>query len=360
MEMSSKEGHTSQYILSPDNTQRHQCYLIGMIHVPINTLVASPKEWRKVIGLPEPKTADWQLIYELDEYIKKYNKSWLSDYLTQDYGIEILSEASERCASLSYFPYLQDRVLSEADMLSRNGFECALLENTAAPYFVRTKIPIVIPAVMLKIIQSVIKEFPNFDIGLQLLAFSDNLALQIAIPNKVKFIRCESLLFEGTRPEGHTPNVGNLASIYLMRDILKSKGNYSHSPPLVFVDLMKKHTIFQPGLNNIDKWLENILFQKLEGIIVTGTKTGDPVDEEELKKARNYIDKNSKIILNIFDKHWKPPIIVGSGISYSNIPRFKKISDGIIVGSFLKKGNFWEAPLDEENLRRFIDVWQNA
>lgn len=93
-------------------------------------------------------------------------------------------------------------------MFSQNGFECALLENTTAPCFARTKIPIVIPAVMLRITQSVIKECPNFDIVLQLLAFSDNIALRIAFPNKEKFISCEILLFEGTRPEGHTPNWG--------------------------------------------------------------------------------------------------------------------------------------------------------
>jgi predicted TIM-barrel enzyme len=126
--------------------------------------------------------------------------------------------------------------------------------------------------------------------------------------------------------------------------------------PALWCDFQKKHTLFEGDLNDLSVWLDNSLFQKLEGIVITGSETGSAVNEEDLRLARKSILKTQEKINQLAGDtiNTAIPLVTGSG---SNIEMYSKYVDYIIVGTALKKNNYWENDVDEslviELLKRF-------
>jgi len=335
----------------------HLCDFIGMLHVPVNTIWSSPPSWREVLELPAANEADWLGLDALEKDFGDYfhnNPFTVGQYLTIS---ELVAETEERARRFSFFPFLLDRVLVEAEIYFRHGTDALMLENVAAPYFVRENQPVAIIAVMSLLAKRLREKYPGERLGIQILAFSDDLALGLAFRHGFKFIRSESALFTGLRPEGPTSNHGNLAGLYAMRNRWLASQAKPQKAPRIYVDLQKKHTIFDNALESLDTWLDNILFQKLEGVVITGDITGCPVAEQDLVQTRKAIQRITDNTQKLFGTSYAPPLIIGSGVSVDNIDICKKYADSVIVGSSLKRGGYWECELDEERLKNFTELW---
>ena len=176
--------------------------LIAMLHIPVDSILASPRKWRRQCGLPQPTKKDWDFIGKLER-----NSADLDQSIPNSRFIQVIET---QCRSLSFYNYLEERMLSELRCYVDNGVQSVMLENIAAPYFSRDSIPVVISGVMGCLAETLRRESPELHIGIQILAFGDNQAMQIAVRKGLNFIRTESALFKGTRPEGSTPNNGNL------------------------------------------------------------------------------------------------------------------------------------------------------
>lgn len=333
---------------SNHETDRRCTEMIGMLHVPINTALAAPQPWRDALGVPSVSAADRHLVQEIDDARESPGPTCPSACV----------EAHVRKArSLDIYGFLEDRMLSEAKFLTRAGCSTLMLENVAAPYFTRDEQPLIIYLVMRALAEQLRAEHAKLVVGVQILAYSDDLAMDIACRSGLDFIRCESALFEGVRPEGRTPNHGNLAKLYMMRNSLMTELGKDGPVPQVYVDIQKKHTVFMPALASLNVWLDNILFQKLEGIVITGKATGQPVDEDDLRRSREAVEKARAESLAAVGVAWSPQLLVGSGASIDNIAICKRYADAVIVGSSLKKNGYWENPLDEERVKRFMEAW---
>ena len=340
--------------------ERRHCDFIGMLHVPVNSILASPPSWREALALPAANEVDW---IEFDALEKDFCNFFHNNPFTAWQLLsnsELATEMEKRAARFSFFPFLIDRVLTEAEVCFRHGADALMLENIAAPYFVRENQPVAIVAVMSLLAKRLRETYHRKRFGIQILAFSDDLALGIALRHGFEFVRSESALFAGLRPEGHTQNYGNLAKLYMTRSRMMADLEVDGEVPLVFVDLQKKHTIFDNGLKSLDAWLDNILFQKLEGVIITGHSTGCPVAEQDLIQTRKAIQKIADKTQKLFGTSYAPPLIIGSGVSINNIDICKKYADYVIVGSSLKRGGYWECELDEERLKKFAELWHTA
>jgi predicted TIM-barrel enzyme len=332
---------------APDS-EKMGAALIGMLHVPINTVLAAPSRWRLSLGLPAATRDDWEIISKLPDPPTNNQRE----------DGTCVAGALEAVMALSFWSALCDRFLHEARCYERNGVNEVIIENIAAPYFVRTEQPPAIYWCMRALATLLKRSCPGFKIGIQVLACADHWAMEIACRTGLDFIRCESALFEGLRPEGRTPNEGNLAKLYLMRNVLMAQLGLDGPGPQVYLDLRKKHTVFMPGLDSLKPWLENILFQKVEGVIISGIATGAPVAEEDLRQARDALETVKRQTAATVGKAWAPPLIVGSGVTPDNIGMCKRYADAVIVGSALKEGGYWECALDEGRLRRMIEGWR--
>jgi hypothetical protein len=74
-----------------------------------------------------------------------------------------------------------------------------------------------------------------------------------------------------------------------------------------------------------------------DGVIITGRLTGKPVNIEDLKRAKEYV--------NI-------PVIAGSGVNPENVKEILKYADGVVVGTYFKK----EGRIDVEKVKELANL----
>ena len=338
--------------------EKRPAQIIGMLHVPSNSMLTAQPAWMETLNLPKLNSNDFKIIINLQkdfhEIIKHVEipsfKDEFSGGIALSGNIDSLEDDLSR---LSFINYLRDRVLNEIKIYVRNGVTILQFENIGAPYFIRQSVPVEDQLILNYLVKAARQEYPRLPMGIQVLAFADNIALEIAVRHKLFYIRGESFLFQGCRPEGLTGNKGNLAKAYYMRQFFNLSLGRENIFPKIYPDLLKKHTIFDEELNDLNKWLGNIAFQKLEGVVLTGEQTGSPINKTDLKIAKKVLDELNEKYPELPGA--KMPLISGSGANPDNISWYKKNVDYIITGSFHKIGGYWENRIDEERLKVFLE-----
>lgn len=305
-------------------------------------------------------------------------------------GSEVVLQLLEtRCVQ-----YLIQRAIHEVEVyIHRGGFELFEIENVGAPYFVGAgQNPMEELFIMLFVAVAIRNKFPTIVLGMHILSCNELEVLPIALYVGAYFVRSEATMFTGVRPEGTVKNDGNLARYLYVRNVLAlemkpqseldpaSKCRYC---PYLWSDLKKKHTVFYQEFQDIDIWLHNIHFMKLEGVIVTGAETGSNVDELSLSKSRIAINAVKAFNRNtylgvlreegnvegkeeeknkdeektecqvaqpktlpqrrVLDEVLELPLVTGSGLDFE---MYAKYADYMIVGTALKRGGYWENEVD--------------
>ncbi len=112
----------------------------------------------------------------------------------------------------------------------------------------------------------------------------------------------------------------------------------------IFADVHVKHAEPLAG-GRITDAAQDVLHRGLaDGLIVSGSATGDAVDIEDLRMARAACPE--------------APIYVGSGSNAHNAGRFLQFANGLIVGSSVKRDGLLANPVDPKRvdaLRRAMD-----
>ncbi len=262
--------------------------------------------------------------------------------------------------NISKIPFVKlliNRALQEVQLFWQNGIRCIEVENVGAPYFIGNEIPLEELLILLVVAKAIRATFPEVQMGVQVLSCGELEALPIAIACGAFFVRSEASIFTGFRPEGETNNRGNLAKFYYLRNYLNTKKSNETAEnkrfPVLWCDLQKKHTVFVEELGNLKTWLNLALFQKLEGIVLTGAETGANISESDLGEARKSIDQTMEKINNIHGGavNYELPLVCGSG---TNFEMYKKYADFIIIGTALKKNNYWENAVEESKVKEIF------
>lgn len=331
--------------------------LIGLIHIPINNILLGINNGD---ALPSVNKKDHKIWFAINnEFQKQSTNISIPEFKTEFPGVLAISShigtINKLVKKLSFVNYLEDRSVKEIELMHKHGFSFFQLENIGAPYSTRNEIPIIEQCVMEYIVSYIKSVFPDIRLGIQILSFADNAALEIAVRHNLEYVRGESFLFSGFRPDTSNHISGTLKKTYLLRSFFNRELEKENSNrPRIFVDVQKKHTFFPESLDDIEIWLDNIRFMKIEGIILSGKYTGDSIDTEDFKKARIFIEK-----LKTCNEPIDIPIIAGSGASATNIKDYKKYCDAIIVGSSIKKNNNWENTIDEYALKHFVELYNS-
>ena len=75
-----------------------------------------------------------------------------------------------------------------------------------------------------------------------------------------------------------------------------------------------------------------------DGVILTGSHTGDPTSPKHLYDVK---------------RHTSLPVIIGSGVTVDNMNGYKE-ADGVIVGSHFKKDGLWNNEIEEQRVEKFM------
>ncbi len=226
-----------------------------------------------------------------------------------------------------------DKACSEAEIYSKYNFDTIILENMHDVPYMNRKVGPEVTAVMTAVALNVRKIFPG-SIGIQILAGANSDALAIALAANLQFIRAEGFVYSHIADEGMMNACAG--------ELLRYRKNIGADHIKVFTDIKKKHSSHSITSDvNLTETARAAEFFLSDGLIVTGASTGLPADVNDAEQL--YSSTNL-------------PIMIGSGITASNVKDYLPCADGFIVGSFFKDNNFWANQINTKNIESLLSA----
>ena len=226
---------------------------------------------------------------------------------------------------------IREKALEEGKLYQNAGIKTVMIENMHDVPYTKTVGP-EITATMANVAKS-IKELGLF-CGVQVLAGCNKEALAIAHSAALDFVRVEGFVF------GHLGDEGVFDAC--AGELLRYRRLIGAENVLVFTDIKKKHSSHALTADiSLTETATAADFFCSDGVIITGTSTGEAVSLEELRALR------------------PSPIrkLIGSGLTKENLPQFFPLADIFIVGSHLKVDGYWENSPCQDRVSEFVKTF---
>jgi membrane complex biogenesis BtpA family protein len=210
-----------------------------------------------------------------------------------------------------------DRAVREGKLLKEAGFDGLIVENYGDLPFFKVRVGPETVAAM-TIAAREVRRAVEIPVGINVLRNDYRSALAIAAVSGCEFVRINILVGAFLTPEGMIEGEPAVA--------LRERRRLAPGT-MIFADVMVKHAARLAPATIGDDALDAAERGKADCLIVTGPRTGSPPSGEDLKAVRARLDEAGL----------KVPVMVGSGITPSNIEALVRLSDGVIVGSYVRK-----------------------
>ncbi len=215
------------------------------------------------------------------------------------------------------------------------GVDVIILENSHDLPYIKAPLPDAAIQLMTKIARAVRDEFAG-PIGIQMLEAANEAALAIAHVADLDFVRVEGYVF------AHVGGAGIIEGC--AGKLLRQRKKLGCEHIKVLADVKKKHCshALTADLDITDE-VKQAEFFLVDGIIVTGARTTEPPDLAQLERVKEAAHV---------------PVVIGSGMTFDNLPDYFTVADGFIVGStFRHDGDFLDE-LDPARLDRFMKLFR--
>lgn len=227
---------------------------------------------------------------------------------------------------------IADRAAEEAELLTAAGVDALLIENMHdIPYLAGGTGPEII-ACMTRAALAVRSVSP-LPLGVQVLAAANREALAVALAADADFIRAEGYVFAHVADEGWMPRAQ-------AGELQRYRRQIGAERIRILVDIKKKHASHVVTADiSIGETAKAAEFFAADGVILTGSATGQPADLDEIRDVRTATAL---------------PVWIGSGVTPDNLASQWPLADAFIVGSFFKMHGRWDQPLSRENVECFM------
>lgn len=222
--------------------------------------------------------------------------------------------------------------LAEAELYQRMGVDGIMLENMHDIPYLNREVGHEISSLM-AVIGREVKSFSELPCGMQILAGANKAAIAAAYAAGMDFIRAEGYVY------GHMADEGMMQSD--AAELLRYRKQIGADDILIFTDIKKKHSshAITEDVSLLDT-AKAAAFFKSDGLVITGKSTGEEADIMDVANLTQELDV---------------PVLVGSGISVSNVEAFAPHCDAMIVGSYFKQEGNWENPPDLLRIKTFMN-----
>lgn len=232
---------------------------------------------------------------------------------------------------------IEAQALTEARIYRDAGVDGLMLENMHdTPYRRGRAGPEVVAA--MAVIGRAVKDQTKLPCGVQVLAAANLEAIGIAHAAGLDFIRAEGFAFAHVADEGIIESSA--------AELLRYRRAIGAERVQVWADVKKKHSSHAITADvGIGETAHAVEFMRGDAVIVTGAVTGrapTPEDVREVKRATQL------------------PVLLGSGVTATNVAAFSADADGFIVGSEFKAGGHWAGRVEAKRVRRFMAAVANV
>lgn len=221
----------------------------------------------------------------------------------------------------------------EAKILANAGFDGIIVENMHDRPYVDGPHGPETTAIVTRAALAVREAAPDLALGVQVLSSGHKEALAIALAVGASFIRVENFVYAHVADEG-------LMAKAVAGELLRYRRAIGAERVKIYADVKKKHASHAiTGDISLAQCAHAAEFFGADGVIVTGAFTGDPTRPGDVAEAKSAC---------------RLPVLVGSGATPAQLGDLFEHADGVIVGSWIKKGGVWTGAVDAKRCREIV------
>lgn len=227
--------------------------------------------------------------------------------------------------------------LADAEALAAGGVDGVMIENFGDVPFYPDRVPSQTVAAMTAVAVEVRRQFGG-PIGINVLRNDAIGALAVALAARADFIRVNILA--GTRSTDQGLITGSAHELMRWRRYLGAEAVQ------VLADIDVKHSAALTPMPLADAVEEMVSRAGADGLIVSGSGTGRPVNTDDLQAVQAAAAG--------------VPVFLGSGVTEGNVSSQARWADGVIVGTALKRDGQVLAPVDARRVAGLVQAVRRA
>lgn len=229
-----------------------------------------------------------------------------------------------------------DRAKADARALDAGGIDGVMIENFGDAPFYRTDVPKHTVASMTRI-SSAVADAISVPIGINVLRNDPIAAMSIATAVGADYIRVN--VHSGVSVTDQGIIQGQAHETVRLRERL-------NADVAILADVDVKHATALGG----DRSIESVAVEAVErghadGVICSGSATGESTALEDLRAVRNAFD----------DRGIDAPVLAGSGVTPQTIEETLSVANGAIVGTALKENGRTTAPVEKARVAELVE-----
>jgi membrane complex biogenesis BtpA family protein len=233
-------------------------------------------------------------------------------------------------------PAIIEHAVREAELYRQAGFHGLLIENMHDRPYQKGRVGPEIVAAMTAV-GCAVRAAVDLPLGVQVLAGANREALAVALACGAAFIRVEGFVFAHVADEGLIESSA--------AELLRYRRQIGAERVRVFADIKKKHAAHAITADvSLAETARAAEFFLADGVIVTGTATGEATDAAEVAAVRRAVGL---------------PVLVGSGLGAHNVADYAA-ADAAIVGSSIKQGGLWSNAIDPARAAALVAAFSAA
>ena len=226
-----------------------------------------------------------------------------------------------------------DRVVElarrDAIILVEAGFPALIVENYGDAPFFASDVPLVTVAAMTRVVVAVAGL--GVPVGVNVLRNDAMAAMAIAAATGASFVRINVLAGSMFTDQGLIE--GRAAEVLRSRRALNSNVK-------LLADVFVKHALPPPGLTIEQAALDTWVRGGADVLVVSGSATGQPADRRAVQAVRTAVPD--------------APLLLGSGVSATNLGAWSDLVDGAIIGTSIKMGSLTTNPVDPAEAQKVV------
>jgi len=231
-----------------------------------------------------------------------------------------------------HLDHVIEAALYDLNAYEQGGCDAVVVENFFdAPFFKDQVGPDTVAAMAR--LATLIRQHTKLPVGINVLRNDALSGMAIATVCECQFIRVNVLSWAMLTDQGVIE--GRSAQLLRFRAQLRSN-------VLILADCLVKHAVPLTPQNMESVALDTWERGGADALIVSGSATGKPTDEAEVRRARRGAPD--------------APILIGSGIDANNVHYLMEVADGAIVGTSFKVDGQIENPVDLARVQTLIHL----